>query len=37
MSRSDLPWLTFDCYDTLVRYSEGKAAALAGLVRGKGG
>jgi len=37
MSRSDLPWLTFDCYDTLVRYSEGKAAALAGLVRAKGG
>ena len=37
MSRSDLPWLTFDCYDTLVRYSEGKAVALAGLVRGKGG
>ena len=35
--QSDLPWLTFDCYDTLVRYSEGKAAALASLVRGKGG
>lgn len=31
------PWLTFDCYDTLVRYSEGKAAALATLVREKGG
>lgn len=25
----DRPWLTFDCYDTLVRYSEGKAAAQA--------
>lgn len=31
------PWLTFDCYDTLVRYSEGKAVALATLVREKGG
>lgn len=31
------PWLTFDCYDTLVRYSEGKAAALATLVREKNG
>jgi len=31
------PWLTFDCYDTLVRYSEGKAATLATLVREKGG
>jgi len=34
---SKLPWLTFDCYDTLVRYTEGKSAALASLVRGKGG
>ena len=31
------PWLTFDCYDTLVRYSENKAAVLANLVRSKGG
>jgi len=31
------PWLTFDCYDTLIRYSEGKAVALATLVREKGG
>ena len=37
MLRSRLPWLTFDCYDTLVRYSESKAEALAGLVRAKGG
>ena len=35
--RDGLPWLTFDCYDTLVRYSEIKAARLAELVRGKGG
>lgn len=34
---SEHPWLSFDCYDTLVRYSEGKAAALAALVREKGG
>jgi len=33
----DRPWLTFDCYDTLVRYSESKADALADMVRGKGG
>ena len=31
------PWLTFDCYDTLIRYSENKAAVLADLVRSKGG
>ena len=37
MLRSRLPWLTFDCYDTLVRYSESKAEALAALVRAKGG
>lgn len=36
-SQSELPWLTFDCYDTLVRYSEGKADALANIVRKKGG
>ena len=35
--QSERPWLTFDCYDTLVRYSEGKATALAFLVREKGG
>ena len=37
MLRSRLPWLTFDCYDTLVRYSESKAEALAAVVRAKGG
>jgi len=37
MSRSNLPWLTFDCYDTLVRYTESKAEALANLVKKKGG
>jgi 2-haloalkanoic acid dehalogenase type II len=37
MAHHEHPWLTFDCYDTLVRYSEGKAAALAKLVRAKGG
>ena len=31
------PWLTFDCYDTLVRYTESKSAALADLVLAKGG
>ena len=30
-------WLTFDCYDTLVGYTEGKAGALAAIVAGKGG
>ncbi len=35
--REESPWLTFDCYDTLVRYSESKAETLAALVRGKGG
>ena len=35
--QNEHPWLTFDCYDTLVRYSESKAAALAAMVRGKGG
>lgn len=34
--RSELPWLTFDCYDTLVRYSESKAITLCSLVRKKG-
>ena len=37
IQQSERPWLTFDCYDTLVRYSEGKATALASLVREKGG
>lgn len=37
MTSEDRPWLTFDCYDTLVRYSENKASALANLVRSKGG
>ena len=31
------PWLTFDCYDTLVRYTESKSAVLADLVLAKGG
>ena len=31
------PWLTFDCYDTLVRYTESKSATLADLVLAKGG
>ena len=35
--RSTLPWLTFDCYDTLVTYSESKAKCLAELIRAKGG
>ena len=35
--RSNLPWLTFDCYDTLVNYSESKAQRLAELIRAKGG
>ena len=35
--RSNLPWLTFDCYDTLVTYSESKAQRLAELIRAKGG
>jgi len=34
---SDRPWLTFDCYDTLVAYSEAKTVALAALVRAKDG
>ena len=37
LTESERPWLTFDCYDTLVRYSESKAEALADMVRGKGG
>ncbi len=35
--RSTLPWLTFDCYDTLVTYSESKAECLAELIRARGG
>ena len=31
------PWLTFDCYDTLVRYTESKSATLEDLVLAKGG
>ena len=31
------PWLTFDCYDTLVRYTESKTKFLTDLVRSKGG
>ena len=31
------PWLTFDCYDTLVRYTESKTKCLTNLVRSKGG
>jgi 2-haloacid dehalogenase len=36
-SLKNLPWLTFDCYDTLVRYTESKSLALEKLVRLKGG
>ena len=31
------PWLTFDCYDTLVRYTESKSAALEDLILANGG
>lgn len=31
------PWLTFDCYDTLVRYTESKNKFLTNLVHSKGG
>ena len=31
------PWLTFDCYDTLVRYTESKSVALEDLGLAKGG
>ncbi len=37
MTEDTRPWLTFDCYDTLVRYTEGKAETLAAIVRAKGG
>lgn len=37
MTDDTRPWLTFDCYDTLVRYTEGKAETLAAIVRAKGG
>ena len=30
-------WLTFDCYDTLVRYTESKFAAMTDLISAKGG
>ena len=36
-NRKQLPWLSFDCYDTLIRYSENKASRLEKLVRIKGG
>ena len=29
------PWLTFDCYDTLVRYTESKTYTLKQLVQEK--
>lgn len=32
-----IKYLTFDCYDTLVHYSEGKAASVRVMVREKGG
>ena len=35
-NRNKLPWLSFDCYDTLVRYSESKASALENIVRSNG-
>lgn len=31
------PWLTFDCYDTLVRYTESKTYTLKQLVKEKSG
>ena len=31
------PWLTFDCYDTLVRYTESKSCTLKKLVEEKSG
>ena len=31
------PWLTFDCYDTLVRYTESKSYTLKQLVKEKSG
>ena len=37
MPNDTRPWLSFDCYDTLVRYSESKATALAALVHAKVG
>ena len=30
-------WLTFDCYDTLVRYTESKSATMKELISTKGG
>ena len=36
-NREKLPWLSFDCYDTLVRYSENKASRLKEIVNIKGG
>ena len=30
-------WLTFDCYDTLVRYTESKSATMTELISTKGG
>ena len=36
-NRKHLPWLSFDCYDTLIRYSETKALRLQELVKSKGG
>lgn len=30
-------WLTFDCYDTLVRYTESKSATMTDLILVKGG
>ena len=35
-NRNKLPLLSFDCYDTLVRYSESKASALENIVRSNG-
>ena len=36
-NREHLPWLSFDCYDTLVRYTENKMSRLEELIRIKGG
>jgi len=30
------PWLTFDCYDTLVRYTESKSSAFTEIIISKG-
>ena len=36
-THADRPWLTFDCYDTLVSYTESKLSAFSEIVVSKGG